>query len=146
MRTFLSLFLVLVFVGCSADHGRLLNISLEPIQIQGFRDSSRQVPVSESVLSMEGQFVWGGSVVKGEDGRYHMFFSMFDAGEGKPVFSDSWLLSSKIGHAVSDYPDRGFRFDRIVLPGAAAQGDSAAWDAQGVYNPHIKKFNGRYYL
>ena len=62
--------------------------------------------VSPSILADSNEFVWGCSCVKGEDGKYHLFYSMFEAGAEKPSFSDSWLLSSKIAHAVSDHPDR----------------------------------------
>jgi len=139
---------LLLFTGlsCSSHRGDILEFKLMPIAVNSFKDSLKQVPVSESVLSDDHYFVWGGSVVQGDDGRYHMFYSIFDAGEGEPEFSDSWLLSSKIAYASSDYPDRGFHFEKIILKGAAADGDSAAWDARGVHNPHIKKFNGRYYL
>lgn len=136
----------ILMVGCSACQNQILDITLKSISIDGYVDDAGQIPASESVLSLEGYFTWGGSVVKGDDGRYHMFFSLFDAGADKPKFSDSWLLSSKIGHAVSDYPDRGFEFNKIILYGAAHDGQPGAWDAQGVHNPHIKKFNGKYYL
>lgn len=146
MKKLLLVPIFTILLACSQKEDKILEFSLEPISINGFADSAKQIPVSESILSLEGYFVWGGSVVKGDDGRYHMFFSMFDAGPGKPVFSDSWLLSSKIGYAVSDYPDKGFEFIKVILYGAAVEGDSAAWDAQGVHNPHIKKFKDKYYL
>jgi hypothetical protein len=95
--------------------GKIMGFKLTPISVSGFSDSARQVPVSQSVLSDPDHFVWGGSVVKGDDGKYHMFFAYFDAGKNLPVFSDSWLLSSKIGYARSDYPDHGFRFIKLIL-------------------------------
>lgn len=136
----------LLLVACQENSRDILRFQLEPIAVSGFADSARQIPVSESVLSDPDHFVWGGSVVKGDDGKFHMFYSIFDAGADKPRFSDAWLLSSKIAYAVSDYPDKGFRFQKVILRGAAADGYPDAWDAQGVHNPHIKKFNGRYYL
>ncbi len=99
-----------------------------------------------SVLNDPDRFVWGGSVVKGEDNKYHMLYSTWEAGDSLPVFSDSWVLLSKIAYAVSDYPDRDFKFRKIVLQGRIYEGDSAAWDAQMVHNPHIKKFENKYYL
>ena len=99
-----------------------------------------------SVLNDSQRFVWGGSVIKGEDDKYHMLYSTWDCGDSIPVFSDSWVLHSKIAYAKSDYPDKGFVFQKIVLQGRALDGDSSAWDAQMVHNPHIKRFDGRYYL
>ncbi len=99
-----------------------------------------------SVLNDSNRFVWGGSVLKGKDGKYHMVYSSWECGDSIPPFSDSWLLYSTLACAVSDYPDRNFQFQGIILRGKAIQGDSAAWDAQMVHNPHLKEFNGKYYL
>ena len=63
-----------------------------------------------------------------------------------PCIFDAWVLHSKIAYAVSDSPDRDFQIQKIVLQGRALDGDSIAWDAQMVSNPHLKKFNGKYYL
>jgi len=99
-----------------------------------------------SVLNDPDRFVWGASVIKGKDDRYHMLYSTWECGDSLPQFSDTWVLYSKIAYAVSDYPDRDFTFQKIVLRGRESEGDSAAWDAQMVHNPHIKEFNGKYYL
>lgn len=146
IRKIILVCLLITVFSCNSQKEGILDFNLEPISINGFSDNGGQLPISESVLSMDGYFTWGGSVVEGEDGRYHMFFAFFDAGEGKPKFSDSWLLSSKIGYASSDYPDKGFKYEKTVLYGAAHDGNPEAWDAQGVHNPHVKKFNNRYYL
>jgi hypothetical protein len=99
-----------------------------------------------SVLNDPARFVWGGSVVKGDDGRYHMLYGTWECGDTFPVFSNAWVLHSKIAYAVSDYPDRDFKIQQIVLQGRGLDGDTAAWDAQMVSNPHLKKFNGKHYL
>ena len=99
-----------------------------------------------SVLNDADRFVWGGSVVQGDDGKYHMLYATWECGDTLPSFGDSWVLHSKIAYAVSNYPDRDFEFKKMVLHGRASDGDSAAWDAQMVHNPHLKKFNGKYYL
>ncbi len=99
-----------------------------------------------SVLNDPGRFVWGASVIKGDDSRYHMLYSTWECGDSVPNFSNSWVLYSKIAYAVSDHPDRDFKFQKIVLRGRALEGDGSAWDAQMVHNPHLKKFNGKYYL
>ena len=99
-----------------------------------------------SILNDLDRFVWGASVIKGDEGRYHMLYSTWECGDSIPIFSNSWVLYSKIAYAVSDHPDRDFKFQKIVLRGRALEGDGSAWDAQMVHNPHIKKFNGKYYL
>ncbi|MDY7395081.1 glycoside hydrolase family protein [Aureibaculum sp. 2210JD6-5] len=100
----------------------------------------------ESVLNDPDRFVWGASVIKGEDGKYHMFYSTWECGDSIPKFTDSWVLHSKIAYAVSDEPDKNFKFQKIVLQGKGLEGDSIAWDTQMVHNPHIKRFENKYYL
>ena len=85
-------------------------------------------------------------MVKGDDGKYHMLFSIWESGMEGGSFVKDWVLQSKIGYAVSDYPDRDFKFKKIVLKGRRYQGDYSSWDAQMVHNPHLKKFDGKYYL
>lgn len=50
----------------------------------------------------EGYWSWGSSVVKGEDGKYHMFVSRFP--KSLP-FHPGWMIASEIVHAVSDIPE-----------------------------------------
>ncbi|MBT3747952.1 MAG: hypothetical protein HOG34_03120 [Bacteroidetes bacterium] len=136
-----------MLISCSANKNqKCLSLKLEPIDGRVYQEAGSTLVDSRSVLTDSEHFVWGGTVVEGDDGRYHMFYSIFNQGENEPRFSDAWLLSSKIAYAVSDYPDRDFKFKKIVLKGAREDGKPEAWDAQGVHNPHIRKFNGKYYL
>ncbi|MCK3682778.1 glycoside hydrolase family protein [Maribellus sp. YY47] len=138
---FLAL-LPVIFLACSGQKETELQIRALPIDAE-LKENTLEGP---SVLNDPDRFVWGASVVKGEDGRYHMLYSTWECGDSIPAFSDSWLLYSKIAYAVSDFPDREFKFQKIVLTGRAIDGDSSAWDAQTVHNPHVKNFNGKYYL
>ncbi|MEO9890972.1 glycoside hydrolase family protein [Aurantibacter sp.] len=99
-----------------------------------------------SVLNDPNRFIWGGSVVKGSDNKYHMLYNTWHCGDSIPKFSDSWVLHSEIAYAISDKPDRDFVFQKIVLKGAKSDGNAAVWDAQMVTNPHIKQFGNTYYL
>ena len=111
-----------------------------------FNGNSQTHLDSPHTLKIDGYFVWGGSVVQGNEGRYHMLFSLWESGDEYPPFEDGWLINSKIAYAVSDFPDKGFQFQKIVLSGRRYDGDPTAWDAQGVHNPHVKRYNNRYYL
>ncbi|MEN8115345.1 MAG: glycoside hydrolase family protein [Bacteroidota bacterium] len=142
-KTLLAVLCSLILIsGCRKAEDYTLNISAIPIdaQIEG------DFLIGTSVLNDPNRFVWGGSVVKGEDEKYHMLYSTWECGDSIPAFSNSWVLHSKIAYAVSDYPDRNFQFQKIVLTGRALDGDSTAWDAQMVHNPHLKRFNNKYYL
>ncbi len=105
-----------------------------------------QVLTGPSVLNNRHYFVWGGSVTEGEDGRYYMFYARWPAGPEEDPFKDGWLTGSEIACAVSDFPDHDFRFVKVVLRGRRKAGKPDMWDARSVYNPHIKKFDGKYYL
>jgi len=124
----------------------LFNIQPQPIHAVVVKKGDSKVLLGASALNIDGYFVWGGSVIKGDDGKYHMLFSLWESGINYGSFVQSWVLESKIGYAVSDYPDRDFKFKKIILKGTRYNGDTTSWDAQMVHNPHIKKFNDTYYL
>ncbi len=135
----------LLIVFCKKQQRK--GLSFDPLQAHLVSyDSLPTELFGPSVFQLDGYFVWGGSVVKGDDDRYHMFFSLWESGEEEPVFSDAWLLKSKIGYATSDYPDRDFEFQKIILRPHAELGLDTAWDALSVHNPHIKRFGDKYYL
>jgi len=146
---FTILFMALVLVACVDENEKVnteLNISAGTIEGEFFQQDSKTVIQSPNTLQMEDYFVWGGSVINGNDGKYHMLFSLWECGENWAPFQDGWLLNSKIAYAVSDYPDKEFKFQKIIFRGRELDGNSTAWDAQSVHNPHIKKFNNKFYL
>ena len=87
----------------------------------------------------EGYWVWGSSVVKGEDGKYHMFVSRFP--KSLP-FHPGWMVASEIVHAISDTPQGPYRFSDVALPARGAQ----YWDGRSTHNPRILKYKGKYYF
>ena len=99
----------------------------------------RMGKVSEnSIFKMDGYFVWCGSMVKGDDGLYYLYFSFWEkTGE----FNIDWVIHSKIGYAVSDNPYGGFKYKGVALSGSG-QG----WDADAVHNPAVIKYDGKYYM
>lgn len=139
---FFYLSLAILFSSCIEN--KEMDIKVEAIPIIGILEGD--IISGASVLNDPDRFVWGASVIKADDNKYHMLYSTWECGDSIPQFSDSWVLYSKIAYAVSDYPDRDFKFKKIVLSGRAFDGDSSAWDAQVVHNPHVKKFNNKYYL
>ena len=69
-----------------------------------------------------------------------------ESGPEHPRFIDAWLLGSMIGVAVSDSPYGGYKDIGIVYNKDGYRPDNCSWDAQSVHNPHIKRYNGKYYL
>ncbi|GAB3651537.1 hypothetical protein GCM10028791_20410 [Echinicola sediminis] len=139
----LSILALVLTLSCTKAQ---LHITPGQVDVSLVQEGPSPILKGPSALNQDGYFVWGGSVVKGEDGRYHMFYSRWPAGEDHEKFSVGWLIDSEIAYAVSDYPDHGFEFVKVVLRGRAQEGHPEAWDAQSVHNPHIKIFEGKYYL
>ena len=57
--------------------------------------------IKTPAFESEGYWSWGSSVVKGDDGKYHMFVSRFP--KSLP-FHPGWMVASEIVHAVSNVP------------------------------------------
>jgi len=87
----------------------------------------------------EGYWTWGSSVVKDEDGKYHMFVSRFP--KSLP-FHPGWMVASEIVHAISDVAQGPYKFCDVALPARGAQ----YWDGRSTHNPRILKYNHKYYL
>lgn len=95
--------------------------------------------VSGGGLYLEDHWVWCGSVVKGEDGRYHMFASAWPIELG---FGAHWLFNCKILHAASDLPQGPYRVEGVALDRRGRQ----YFDGMNVHNPFVRRWNGKYYL
>lgn len=98
-------------------------------------DKAPRTPAFES----EGYWVWGSSVVKGDDGKYHMFVSRFPK---TLPFHPGWMVASEIVHAVAETPIGPYKFSDVALPARGAQ----YWDGRSTHNPRIFKHNHKYYL
>ncbi|MEF2245247.1 glycoside hydrolase family protein [Paenibacillus sp. IITD108] len=88
---------------------------------------------------MEGYWVWCGSVIRGEDGRYHMFASRWPT--SLPMHP-GWLVASEIVRAASDTIEGPYVYEETVLPARGAE----YWDGRSTHNPHIVKYNDKYVL
>ncbi|WP_243456850.1 alpha-L-fucosidase [Polaribacter batillariae] len=93
---------------------------------------------SDNIFKTEGYYNWGTSIIKGKDGKYHMFYARWK----KEYGFLSWLTHSEIAHATSKSPLGPWKFKETVLQGARKN----RWDAITAHNPKIKYFDGKYYL
>ena len=113
----------------------------------GYSARSQQVnlsrmiqPVSEEGIFRDADyFNWGSSIIKGKDGKYHMFYSRWPREYG----FGGWLTHSEIAHAVSDKPTGPYEYLETSLKG---RGEKKFWDYITAHNPKIKHFEGKYYL
>jgi hypothetical protein len=87
---------------------------------QGLPTAPRGVFAPAGVLERGGalQATWGGSPFRdAATGRYHLFFSWFEMPDNSTVPSIKWWYNtSRVAHAVSEQPDRGYEFQSVVLP------------------------------
>lgn len=83
-------------------------------------------------------WVWGSSVIKGEDGRYHMFASRWS----KKVNFGNWVTNSEVVHAVADTPIGPYKTLEVVLPVRGKQ----YWDGMCTHNPRVIKYGEKFLL
>lgn len=90
-------------------------------------------------FKMNNYWIWCGSVIKGEDGRYHMFASRWSK-----LYSmhPGWIFKSEIVRAVSVKPEGPYEFQEVVLKERGAQ----YWDGMATHNPSITKYKDTYIL
>lgn len=81
--------------------------------------------------------IWGASLVKGDDGLIHMYYSIWPKEIGF-----SWVTNSVIAHAVSKSQYGPFEFKDIALPVRGAE----YWDGLCTHNPTVHKFKDKYYI
>ncbi len=102
-----------------------------------FATMIRPVPPT-ATFTDPGYIVWCGSMIKGDDGKYHLFYSRWPENLGHYA----WVTSSEVAHAVSDSPFGPFKFADVTLPARGA----GFWDGLCTHNPTIQRFGGKYYL
>lgn len=88
---------------------------------------------------MEGWWIWCGSVIRGEDGRFHLFASRWP--KTLPMHP-GWLLRSEIVRASADIPEGPYTFEETVFPARGAE----YWDGRSTHNPHILRYGDKYLL
>ena len=95
-------------------------------------------PCINSGFAWNGYTVWGSSVIKGDDGKYHMFAARWL--NNYPM--SSWITDATIVHAISDTPEGPYTFVAEALP---PRGEGY-WDGSTTYNPVIQKHKDTYIL
>lgn len=115
--------------------------------------STRLRPVdSSNILIDPGHYTWCGSAIRGEDGRYYIFYSRWPHGP-RTTDDDSlnrifngfrgWQKYSEIAVAASDRPTGPYHHVKTILKG---EFDKDRWDRYTFHNPQVNFFEGRYYL
>ncbi len=91
-----------------------------------------------SKFGLDSFMVWCGSMVKGNDNKYYLFYSRWPRSLGHLA----WATHSEVAVAVADQPTGPYQHVKVVLP----RRDKKFWDADVTHNPTIHKFGNTYYL
>ncbi len=141
---FLIIVVVLYFFfQCDEKSSRNKEVNNECIQAESVWENTlynriQTAPVGGG-FRMKDYWVWGSSVINGDDGLYHMFASRWP----KDVpFSPGWLLFSEVVHATSKSPEGPYEFSDVSLPARGPQ----YWDGRMTHNPRILKYKDTYIL
>lgn len=144
-RLLISFVFGLLFTGCQHTGVPRCNYKALPVDLEVIQGEQSRLARGASVFSLDGHFMWGGSVLQAEeDGKYYLVYSAPEA--GRYTFDNAWVLGSKMGLAVSDRPDGNFEQLGFFLNRDGFAEDTCSWDAQTVMNPHLRRFDGKYYL
>lgn len=96
-------------------------------------------PVSEMhKFISEDYHIWGASVVRGYDGKYHMYYSRWEFELGHM----GWVTDSEIAYAVSEKAEGPYKHVNVALPARGKE----HWDGTTTHNPTVFKKDGKYYL
>jgi len=104
----------------------------------GFSGRLLPAPV-DGGFRMDGYWVWCGSVIRGEDGRYHMFASRWPK---RYPFFEGYVFYSEVVRASADRPEGPYRFEEVVLP---VRGENL-WDGRMTHNPTLHKSGDTFLL
>ena len=106
--------------------------------MKSFIDQIQPAPV-DGGFRREGYWTWCGSVIEDDEGRFHMYASMW----GKTVpFTPYWLTHSRVVHAVSPAPEGSYTYCEDVLPPR----EPSRWDGRMTHNPTIHRWRDLYLL
>ena len=105
---------------------------------RGFYERLKPAPVGGG-FALEDYWVWCGSVLRGEDGRYHMFAARWPK---TLSFWPHYFMLSEVVHATADTPEGPYEFQEVALP---ARGEGC-WDGRMTHNPTIHKWGDTYLL
>lgn len=84
-------------------------------------------------------WIWDGSVIRGEDGLWHMFASMWTK---EVPFHPNWVTNSRVVRSVATHPEGPYKYVEDVLPPR----EGGYWDGKMTHNPTIHRAGKTYLL
>lgn len=93
----------------------------------------------DSGYRQEGYWVWCSSIIKGDDGKFHMYASRWPK---NMLMHPGWMVASEIVHCVSDTAEGPYRFSDVAL----GRRGKEYWDGESQHNPRILRHGDTYVL
>jgi hypothetical protein len=145
-RILITALLTITLLACANKKGKTNKEEIKEVtasKTEYVRDTSalitRVLPAPmNGGFQMKDYWVWGSSVIKGEDGKYHMFASRWPKWAG----FGAWVTNSEVVRAVSDTPEGPYEFVEVVLKPRG----KAYFDGLCTHNPRIVKWKNKYLL
>lgn len=141
-------FPIIAFLCCGLHYTNAQNRSTDNLNINQLIN-----PVDSSNIFIDpGYYIWCGSSILGEDGKYYLFYSRWPHGPRvkdddslNQIFDGfkGWQKYSEIAIAVSDKPTGPYKHVKTILKGNF---NEQRWDRYTFHNPQVNYFNGQYYL
>ena len=114
-----------------------LNPTVEPLPAATRLSLDDKIPRAHILVDPE-WYTWGGSVIEGDDGDFHLFYSRWP----KKYGFLAWLTHSEVAHAVASRVEGPYRYVETALECRGPNG----WDEVTAHNPKIKKFDDCFYI
>ena len=128
--------LALASIHTSLSAGNAMEVNPSPVEYD-FPALFQPVPATARFSDPEYN-IWCGSAVRGDDGKYHLYYSRWP----RSLTHAAWVTHSEVAHAVSDSPLGPWRHLDVALP---ARGTNF-WDGSCTHNPTVIRSRGIYYL
>lgn len=90
-------------------------------------------------LAMDDYWVWGSSVLKGDDGLYHMYASRWP---NNLPFHPGWMVASEVVHATATTPEGPYTYHDVAIGARGAK----YWDGRSAHNPRVVKYKDTYVM
>lgn len=127
LKNIIVLLFIISLISCEEKVSEDLNIGA----------MAQPVPFSNKMFNPDYN-IWGASVVKGADEKYHMYYSRWP----KRLGHMAWVTHSEIAYAVADKPEGPYNFVNVALPKRGRD----YWDGTTTHNPTVFLKGGKYYL
>jgi hypothetical protein len=118
----------------SAQSAKKTATQLPPLD---FPQMMQPIPAS-AAFHDPGYFVWCGTMIRSDDGKYHLYYSRWKKSDG----FESWVTRSEVAHAIGASPSGPFVFHDLAFPARGKQ----FWDGLVTHNPTIQRYGSKYYL